>query len=338
MTQRFGRWLEKLWYGNQPPNPLLGIAAQFFSWIVQTRAYLYRKEFFTSSQLSAPVITIGNLTVGGTGKTPLTIRVVEILRKRGFKPGIVSRGYGGKRHAGPVVVDPNSDPALYGDEPVLIADRTGCPVCVFKNRSLAAQHLIQNFDCDVIIADDALQHYRLKSDIEIAVIDGLRGFGNERMLPQGPLREPIHRLKKVDLIVQNSGKLISDEYFSMSLSARKILNLHDSQRSIELADLIGADVVAIAGTGNPESFFKLLVNNGLSIEAHQFSDHHPFRSSDLEFVGDRLLLMTEKDAVKCRAFAKQNYWFLPVDATLPNSFEDRLLTLVELLKNGQKTS
>jgi tetraacyldisaccharide 4'-kinase len=338
VTQSIGEWLENLWYGKKPPNRLLGIAAQVFSWVVQARIYLYRKGFFASSRLDAPVIAIGNLTVGGTGKTPLTIRVVEILQQHGFKPGIVSRGYGGKKHSRPVTVEPNSSPALYGDEPVLIAERTGCPVSVFKNRSLAAQHLIKNFGCNVIIADDALQHYRLKSDIEIAVIDGLRGFGNERMLPQGPLREPLYRLQKVDLIVQNSGKLMNDEYFPMSLSAQKILNLRDPQRSIELADLIGAEVVAMAGTGNPESFFKLLVNNGLTIEAHEFADHHAFRTNDLDFVGDRLLLMTEKDAVKCRNFARDNHWFLPIDATLPESFEDSLLTLVELLKYGQKAS
>lgn len=300
--------------------------------------YLYKKGFFASHLIDAPVIAIGNLTVGGTGKTPLTIRVVEILQQRGFKPGVVSRGYGGKKHRQPAIVEPGSSPILYGDEPVLIAERTGCPVCVFKNRGLAAEHLIKNFGCNVIIADDALQHYRLKSDIEIAVIDGLRGFGNERMLPQGPLREPLYRLQKVDLIVQNSGKLMKDEYFPMSLSAQKIRNLRHPHRSIELENLVGSSVVAIAGTGNPESFFKLLDKNGLTIDAHRFADHHAFQTSDLDFVGDRLLLMTEKDAVKCRSFAKDNYWFLPVDASLPKSFEDRLLTLVELLKNGQKAS
>jgi tetraacyldisaccharide 4'-kinase len=338
VNQSVGEWLEKQWYSKRPPNCLLGVAAQVFSWVVLLRIYLYQKGFFASHRLDAPVIAIGNLTVGGTGKTPLTIRIVEFLQQSGFKPGVVSRGYGGKKHRQPAVVEPDSSPILYGDEPVLIAERTGCPVCVFKNRGLAAEHLIKTFGCNVIIADDALQHYRLKSDIEIAVIDGLRGFGNERMLPQGPLREPLHRLQSVDLVVQNSGQLTNNQYFPMSLSAQKIQNLRDPQRSIELGNLVGSTVVAIAGTGNPESFFKLLVKNGLTIEAHRFADHHAFRMSDLEFVGDRLLLMTEKDAVKCRSFAKDNYWFLPVDATLPKSFEDRLLTLVELVKYGQKAS
>ena len=244
MTQRFGRWLEKLWYGNQPPNPLLGIAAQIFSWIVHTRAYLYRKEFFTSTQLNAPVIAIGNLTVGGTGKTPLTIRVVEILRQHGLKPGIVSRGYGGQRHSAPVVVDPHSDPALYGDEPVLIADRTGCPVCVFKNRSLAAQHLIQNLDCDVIIADDALQHYRLKSDIEIAVIDGLRGFGNERMLDLN-----LPSISKSPTAARNEK---TDPKITINLGTQNDYRVEDQSFSIENPQgLIELLKVAAVGKDNP---------------------------------------------------------------------------------------
>jgi tetraacyldisaccharide 4'-kinase len=290
--------------------------------IIAIRKRLYQKEFFTRTKVSVPVIIVGNITLGGTGKTPLVIALVEFLQNKGFSPGIVSRGYGGKAKNYPCLVTEQSAPHLVGDEPLLIYLRTRCPVVVDPNRVQAAQYVLKNFPCNIIISDDGLQHYALERDIEIAVIDGERRLGNGFCLPAGPLREPKQRLEEVSFIVCN-GKARVDE-FPMQLKPGCLHNAKTSQ-TIAVNDFPSKKIHAVAGIGNPQRFFQLLRELNFTVIEHAFSDHYRFSSADLRFAEDLPIIMTEKDAVKCQAFADSNYWYLPVTAELTEEFKALLL-------------
>lgn len=313
----FGESAQQHWYEDRAsPWWTLPLAGLYGS-VTTLRRALYRRGWLKAVRLPVPVIVIGNISVGGTGKTPLVIALVEALCTRGFSPGVVSRGYGGTARL-PMLLDAQSDPVVVGDEPVLIRIRTGVPVAVGVDRPDAARLLIDE-GANVIIADDGLQHYALARDLEICVVDGMRRFGNGRLLPAGPLREPLSRLRSVDFTVCNGGEPQANEV-PMRLELGDAISLAEPLRRTPLPDFSGAAVHAVAGIGNPARFFESLRAFGIEPVEHPFPDHHRYAAVDLDF-GDSLpVLMTEKDAVKCRDFAGPGRWYVPVAARLPDSF------------------
>lgn len=319
--------LESAWYGNgRLPWWTIPVAA-LYGTAIGLRRRLYLSGFKRSVALPVPVIVVGNLSVGGTGKTPVTIAIVEVLRQRGYRPGVVSRGYGGTQRE-PLLLDALADPRMVGDEPCLIA-ATGVPVAVGRDRPAAARLLI-DAGCNIVIADDGLQHYRLARDVEICVVDGVRRFGNGRLLPAGPLREPMERLERVDLRVCNGGTAASGEY-AMQLRGGEVVHLDGRERQ-PLAAFAGQQVHAVAAIGNPSRFFDSLRTAGIEVIAHPFVDHHQFTAADFAFNDSLPVLMTDKDAVKCRAFAESHWWRVPVSAELPTDFHDALLERIERVR------
>lgn len=304
--------LDAVWYGKHPLSTLLAPLAWLYGGVMRLRRALYRAGVLRGTRLPVPVIVVGNLSVGGTGKTPLVIHLVELLRAAGKKPGVVSRGYGGKARDWPQQVHAGSDPLLVGDEPVLIAQRAGCPVVVDPHRVRAAQTLLAEHDCDVIVADDGLQHYALARDVEIAVVDGVRRHGNGRCLPAGPLREPLARLRGVDMVMIN-GAGVAGEY-TFTLSGDQVLSVDGRAAPRPLSALRGQSVHAVAGIGRPARFFEHLRRYQLRVIEHPFPDHHRYVADDLRFADGLPVLMTEKDMVKCRAFAGPAHGYLPVTA------------------------
>lgn len=281
---------------------------------------------YGQKQLPTPLVVVGNISVGGTGKTPLIIALVKRLQQQGYRPGVISRGYGGKAPAYPYLLTAVSTAGEAGDEPLAIYQQTGAPVAVGPDR-LATGKLLEDQGCDVLLSDDGLQHYRLARDIEIAVVDGTRGLGNGWRLPVGPLREPASRLNEVDWVVVNSPSdsfsLSSPAgdacfYVPMEIRPHKLFNLA-SGAEVEF-DSLPRQVDAIAGIGNPQRFVATLQQLGFDPRLHSFPDHHAFSASDLQFAGALPLVMTEKDAVKCKAFAQDNWFYLSITAELPETF------------------
>ncbi len=330
------RRLQAEWYGVSPNRWLLPLEA-LFRQAVELRRRAYREGNKPSERLRVPVVVVGNLTVGGTGKTPLTIWLAAFLKSRGFRPGIVSRGYGGAAGSEPLAVDAASDPRRAGDEPVLIARRTGCPVSVFPKRAEAAKALLANTDCDIVIADDGLQHYALARDLEIAVVDGARRFGNGHCLPAGPLREPPERLRSVDMVVY-SGVDVAEDGYPMALEGGEAVNLLDESLRRPLSAFANQALYALAGIGNPARFFGHLRKFGLDFDGREFPDHHLYSRQDLAFASGANLLMTETAAVKCRDFAGPAHWYVPVEARMPPAFGENLLTLLKAKRDGRKTA
>lgn len=282
------------------------------------RRTLYGLRLLQSTRAGVPVIVIGNLTVGGAGKTPLAIHVAELLKAKRWSPAIVSRGYGGTVTA-PRGVTLAADPAEVGDEPVLMARRSGCPVWVGPHRAAVIAALRQAHpDCDVVILDDGLQHYALRRDLEIAVVDA-RGFGNGFMLPAGPLREPRTRLRSVDAVIAHGTDKVKG--YRMRLEGDEVHRATDARERRPLKSFAGERVHAVAGIGDPKRFFLHLAGCGVKAVPHPFPDHHPFRARDLEFGDDAPVLMTEKDAVKCKRFARPQHWILPVRAAPDPAFD-----------------
>lgn len=298
-----------------------------FSWcyraIISARRFGYSRGFKKTTHFNVPVIVVGNVTVGGTGKTPLVIWLANFLLQQGFKPGIVSRGYGGHAAVYPCRVDLNADPLMVGDEALLLARQSNCPVVIAPDRVAAVQKLLHDNYCDVVISDDGLQHYALGRDIEIVVLDGERRLGNGLSLPAGPLREPAQRLTEVDFVVTN-GTAQSNEYAMRLVPGllHRVAQLTATSAVTQFKDQI---IHAVAGIGNPTRFFNLLREQGLQIIEHPFPDHHQFKLEDLNYGTDAIIIMTEKDAVKCTQFATQNYWYLPVQAELDMQFEKKFL-------------
>lgn len=315
--------IENLWDRRSFFTFLLRPFSWLFRFIVFIRRNLYRFGIKKSTRLSVPVIVVGNVTTGGTGKTPLVAWLANTLRSQGYRPGIVSRGFKGAASQWPQYVTSDSDPSLVGDEPVLLAARTQCPVVVAPKRVEAAQQLLANYECDVLISDDGLQHYALARDIEIAVVDGLRHFGNRLCLPAGPLREPLYRLNQVDFIVCNGTN--EPGWFAMQLAPDEIYNVADPSNRMTFDQCKRFEWQAVAGIGHPERFFTQLEHLGMNICAHAFPDHYAFSQSDIEFGESAWVMMTEKDAVKCRSFADKRHWCLPVTASLSDDFRDQLL-------------
>lgn len=320
------RKLQAIWYGASAPTWYLRVLAILYGALTALRRWLYRRRVLPTVCLPVPVLVVGNISVGGTGKTPLTIAIVKELRARGFRPGVVSRGYGGIAKM-PQVIAIAADPVDVGDEPVLIARATGVPVAIGRDRVAAARLLLAQGGIDMIIADDGLQHYKLHRNVEICVIDGERRFGNGRLLPAGPLREPVARLESVDLRVCNGGTAPTGEH-PMQVSGDFAVSVADVGRTRPLSEFAGQRVHVVAAIGNPERFFVQLRAAGMKTIEHAFADHHAFTARDVEFDDDLPVLMTEKDAVKCRAFAGLRHWCVPVRAELAQTFFDAVVAQV----------
>jgi tetraacyldisaccharide 4'-kinase len=331
-------WLMRGWYGGGSRFGLAPLAL-LFALFTRLRRLAYRHGLIASHHPGVPVIVIGNLVVGGTGKTPLVIWLAQQLRDRGIATGVVLRGHGGSARA-PRLVQRDSDPAEVGDEAVLIARRTGCPVAVGRRRVEAAR-LLAGQGCKVVLSDDGLQHLAMQRDLEIAVIDGTRGFGNGALLPRGPLREHPARLQAVNAVVINGSDLTG---IASRISAPLAMFMHtDALRSVRtdeaipLESLRGARVHAVAGIGNPQRFLEQLKALGCRPDGHAFDDHHAYVPADLAYADQLPIVMTEKDAVKCRSFATDRMQYLQVSATLPDADAARLLQLVQgSLENGER--
>ncbi len=324
---------DSIWYGNGVSAlPLIPV-----SWLFRGLSALRRKAYtsgvVSSHSVGRTVIVVGNLTVGGSGKTPFVVWLANQLCAAGYRPGIVSRGYRGEASHWPQQVCPGSDVRLVGDEAVLIAERTGCPMVVGPDRVAACRVLLKHHDCDVIISDDGLQHYAMQRDLEIVIVDGVRRFGNGFCLPAGPLREPPSRLRTVDLVVLNGGVPQAGETV-MRLKGDVLHGLKDPERHLPLSCLQGETVHAVAGIGDPGRFFRHLHAAGIRVEEHPFADHHRFTARDLMFGDDKPVVMTEKDAVKCRRFAAAHHWFLPVTARIDDDFAARLMQLLKRKIHG----
>lgn len=302
--------LDAYWYGSGGWMVLLAPLSWVFGLIAAVRRYAYGAGLLPVTRLPVPVIVVGNITTGGTGKTPLVVWLARFLKEQGFRPGIVCRGYRGQAAEWPQLVNDTSPARLVGDEAVLLARRTGCVVVAAPDRVAAARLACDN-GCNIIISDDGLQHYALARDIEIAVIDGERRFGNGRLLPAGPLREPVSRLTRVDFVVAN-GAAQHGEYRMILCgdTFRRAGHAEDVDR--RASEFQGLDLHAVAGTGNPERFFRHLTGLGLVFTPHAFPDHHDFSPDDLRFGHDAVVLMTEKDAVKFPRELDGEYWYLPV--------------------------
>ena len=316
----------KFWYRRGLLAWLLWPASAIFSIAVVIRKLLYKVRIFKSAHPGIPVIVVGNITVGGSGKTPLVIWIAEQLTSKGWKPGIISRGYGVKVNA-PRAATVASDASEVGDEPVVIARRTGCPVWIGPQRiAVAAALRAAHPEVDVLVLDDGLQHYAMRRDIEIAVLDA-RGLGNGFLLPAGPLREPRWRLKTVDQVVENGR--------SMHLEGDTVHRMTDARERRALKSFAGERVHAAAGIGDPNRFFVHLGRAGAKVIPHPFPDHHPFSARDLEF-GDGLpVILTEKDAVKLRAVARADWWVLPVSARLDPGFGAWLLRKLDEFRRSK---
>ncbi len=285
---------------------------------LRTRAY--RIGFFSSYRAPVPVVVVGNLTVGGTGKTPLIIYLIEQLREQGFKPGVISRGYGGQAERYPCYVDRLTPVEHSGDEPALIVRRTGVPMVVSPDRGASITYLISMADVDVVLSDDGLQHLALERDIEICLLDATSPLNNTHMLPAGPYREPRSRLQSVDFVVEHGLSKDQPDVYAMNLTPGLPKPLLDNNaKSFDTE----SSFHAVAGIGNPQRFFNTCRSLGYRFTEHVFPDHHAFVADDLNFDADRVL-MTEKDAVKCYDFADSRLWYLPVDATLSDDFVDAL--------------
>lgn len=327
--------IQNSWYKKSGLTTILLPLSWLFCLLVQIRRLLYRLRIFRTSQLELPVIVVGNLTVGGTGKTPLVIELANLLKKHGYRPGVISRGYGGKARTWPQQVRWDGDPSMVGDEAILIARRTLCPMAVGPDRVASAKALLKYTDCNVIISDDGLQHYALARDIEIAVIDGIRRYGNQKCLPAGPLREPVKRLEQVNFKITNG--IAGPEEFAMTYKAEKLRRADDPAVTLELSSLKNQTVHAIAGIGHPQRFFDQLKDSGLDVTEHAFPDHYAFKRIDLDFGDIQPIVITEKDAVKCQRFNLHNVWYQPIKAMLDNQFTEQLLVMLERI-NGQKTT
>jgi len=319
-TSTLQKRLEAIWYEGAAGKHWLYPLEALYKALARLDRWVKTKQ---SVEHPVPVIVVGNISVGGTGKTPLVVYLCELLKNAGYTPGIITRGYGGKNTDWPVLVDKYSDPAMCGDEPALMAQRTGVAVIAGPDRNQDIEQLLNNHKVDVVISDDGLQHYRLQRDIEIVVIDGARGLGNERCLPAGPLREPASRLDSCDFVVFNEAT--PDAGYSMQLVAANVCHLNSDIQQ-PLSQWKNIKVHAISGIGNPSRFFQTLKAAGVDVVEHHFPDHYQFTKADIVFADDLPVVMTEKDAVKCKQFASCKHWYVPVSATLNDRFQQDILS------------
>ncbi|EIJ43534.1 tetraacyldisaccharide 4''-kinase [Beggiatoa alba B18LD] len=327
-----------VWYGGHPVSLLLVPLAWLYCGLVRLRRQLYAWGLLARYRPPVPVIIVGNLTVGGTGKTPLVIWLAQFLTQQGYQVGIVSRGYGGTSKIYPLSVTPTSDPHIVGDEPVLLAQHSHCPVVIAPKRTDAVKKLLTAFNCNLILSDDGLQHYALQRDIEILLLDDVRRYSNRRCLPAGALREPMSRLQTVDFIVTKGAVGLKNE-FSMHYEGQTLHALQNAQTTQAISLWRNREVHAIAGIGHPEKFFNRLRDLGLKVIGHEFPDHYYYTAQDITFADNLPVIMTEKDAVKCRSIAGVQHWYLPIEARLSVTFGEKLLQRLKRIEiNGQKTA
>ncbi|MDO8825566.1 tetraacyldisaccharide 4'-kinase [Methylophaga sp.] len=325
-------WLTNSWYQPTLLTWLLLPLSWLYRLIIMLRRQAYRVGIFKQLSLPVPVVVVGNISVGGSGKTPFVIWLAQYLKQQGWRPGIISRGYGGKADHYPCSVHEHSQASQVGDEPLLIHRRTQCPVVVAADRVAAGEQLLAENDCNIIITDDGLQHYRLQRDLEIVIIDKKRGLGNQACLPAGPLREPISRLNTVDFVIQHGAANPAD--LSMQLHIQYAIQLQNETSQKSLSEFNTTPVHAVAGIGHPQRFFDQLQQLGLTIVPHAFADHHHYTAADFQFAESYPILMTEKDAVKCQAFASTNMWYVPAEAQLSPSLGPEIDQKLRELLNG----
>jgi tetraacyldisaccharide 4'-kinase len=326
------RLSQSVWYGGHPLSLALLPLSWLYCAVVRLRRVAYRRGLLQSRRLPVPVIVVGNLTVGGTGKTPLVIWLADFLGRQGYRPGIVIRGYRGRGARWPRLVRPDSDPCEVGDEPVLLARRSGRPVVAAPERVAAGEMLVADCECDMIVSDDGLQHYRMQRDLEILVVDAPRGFGNGRCLPAGPLREPMARRLEVDLTLCNGGPCPGGR--SMRLMPGSLVNLKDPTIVRSLGELRRQRVTAAAGIGNPDRFFELLRSQGLHVDERPYPDHHSFAREEVASWPPGPVIMTEKDAVKCTELARADFWYLPVEPQFESGLDGLLLEKLKGIVDG----
>ena len=340
MSQK-GATTPGFWYDGSTVPLYARALAPVYAALVRARRALYRRGWRKRHRVPAPVIVVGNITAGGTGKTPLTIALVEHLKRAGWRPGVASRGYGRQEPKAARWVEATTPAALAGDEPLLIAAKTGVPVRVDADRVAAARALLEA-GCDVVVCDDGLQHYRLARDIEIEVVDAVRRYGNGRLIPAGPLREPASRAAECDFRVLNQGQASDTDAdaqapgfgeWPMRLRIDTATPVKGG-RERPLQAFAGQRVHAVAGIANPQRFFDMLKARSIGVVPHAFPDHHQFQRSDLSFGSELPILMTEKDAVKCRAFASNWCYSVPLQAELPAAFWIALLDRLQKLTKG----
>jgi len=308
------------WYAGHPALALLRPLESLYRRVVQGK-----RERFLAGQgdiykAPVPVFVVGNITVGGTGKTPLILWMIEHCRKQGLRVGVVSRGYGAKPPSLPWRVTAEQSASQAGDEPLLIVQRSGVPMMIDPDRSRAVKALLDSEPLDLILSDDGLQHYRLARDLELVLIDAARGLGNRRCLPAGPLREPVERLESVDALLYNGASADRDDGYAFQLKPSALVNLRSGERKPVDFFAPGQTLHAVAGIGNPQRFFNTLEGLHWRPIAHAFADHAVFSAQSLTFTPALPLVMTEKDAVKCRPFAGDDWWYLAVDAVPSDAF------------------
>ena len=319
--------LNSIWYSNHWLRWLLWPLSLVFRWLVWLRRWFYCHGWLKSIQIAVPVIVIGNISVGGTGKTPCVIWLARELTRRGYRVGVVTRGYGGRNQHWPQPVRADSSAQSLGDESVLIAQRTGCSVAAGPDRVAAAQLLLDEGPKDVILSDDGLQHYRMARALEIAVVDGTRGLGNGLCLPAGPLREPPSRLDQVDAVIVNSGDWRRAGAYEAALTLVGACHLRSG--AVEpIANFRGQNVHAVAGIGHPERFFDALRNCGMSVDGRPLEDHAEISPGDLAFEDSNPVMITEKDAVKCKQHAHDRVWSVAAELAFQARDEQRLMRLV----------
>ncbi len=317
------------WYRGHPALALL----RPLEWLYRGVVLRKRRAFVVGEgdiyRAPVPVLVVGNVTVGGTGKTPMILWLIEYCRARGLRVGVVSRGYGATPAQLPWRVHADQAASEAGDEPLLIVQRSGVPLVIDPQRARAVQALLEQEELDLILSDDGLQHYRLARDLELVLIDAARGLGNRRCLPAGPLREPVERLAEVDAVLRNGADSDDEQGFAFQLQPSALINLRSGERVGLDHFAAGQQLHAVAGIGNPQRFFRTLEALNWRPIAHPFADHASYSPEALQFAPELPLVMTEKDAVKCRAFAADNWWYLAVDAAPSSAFVawlDRELT------------
>lgn len=320
------------WHSLNPVSVILIPVSLIFCCLVKLRRFAYQQHWLAINRFSLPVIVVGNIYVGGNGKTPFVIWLAEQLKHQGLKPAIVSRGYGASREGGnwPREVILNGDITRYGDEPYLLKQQTGCPVIIDPDRSRAIKKIQQEYEADLIISDDGLQHYAMSRFIEINITDAKRLYGNRLCLPAGPLREACSRLQQVDYIVYNqaagqfSQEAEKDKEYLMSYDFDVLQSL-DGKKSVRLEEFMGQTVHAVAGIGDPSRFFSLLSDRGIELIEHAFADHYFYAKKDLVFSDSYPVIMTEKDAVKCTRLTLDNAWFLPIKARVEGRLSENIM-------------
>jgi len=332
MSKIVRQWIYKIWYEDSKWAIFLLPLAWLMRIIIELRLFLYRTGMIEPYRLPVPVIIIGNITVGGSGKTPLVIALCNMLKQQGLSVGVVASAYEKEMGEDSVEVTADSDPEIFGDEPVMIAQNTQCPVFIGKYKSMSAHKLYQTAKPQIILCDDGLQHYRLARDMEVVVVNGEKLFGNRHTIPAGPLREPVARLKKADFVVyqEKEGKHENNFY----QKPKALISISPEKQSVELSQFVGKKVHGVAGIAHPDLFFQQLRDLGMEVIPHPFADHHQYVDKDLTFNDEYPIIMTEKDAVKCYPSTLKNGWYLAVDLVICSHFLEQFTKRIQEMING----